>query len=493
MWKTIGLFFAVVKVLSANFWRNYSLNMKKKVEIQPAAFIPYTAKPTAAERTVLILLLLLAAFLRLHKLNAVPPGIHDDEIINVQIVDQLRAGAPISVFYEAGEGREGLYHLLLLASRALISQVPYWYRLPSVVCSLLTIVLVYRLARRWFGAWVALVTAGGLTAALWPVYLGREALRGGAFPLVSAGMMLAFWRGLEHSEQTNNRKRNYSPIVWFGLAGLLLGLTQYTYLAARVVPVFVVLFIAYLALFHPARWRLHRQGIALFLVVGILVALPLAIYVGTHWGQQERITRLNEPLQALLSGDPRPVLSSALATLGMFVWRGDPQPHYNLPGRPVFEPIGGILFLGGVLIALANIRRPEITVCLLWTAIALLPGMLTEPAPHFIRTSGALVTAFVFPGLAVQWATKQKGQHWRISISILLGILLSANVGLTMRDYFQRWATLDEARSFRHARLAEVARYLDRAPDTTPLAVCTPFLNEQHFFCAPTAKPCLTC
>jgi hypothetical protein len=448
----------------------------RKSQAQADHFAPYKTNVAIAERVALILLLTLAAFLRLYRLPEVPPGIHDDEIINAQIADQLLAGAPFSVFYEAGEGREGLYHPLLVASRMLTARVPYWYRLPSVVCSLLTILLVHRLSRRWFGPWTALVAAGGLAVAFWPVHLGRETLRVVTLPPLAAGMSLALWRGLEQ------RACGRHALSWFVLAGLLLGLTQYTYLAAHILPLLALLFAAYLACFHRTRLRSHWPGLVLLLAVGALVAAPLAVYIGTHWRQQERITRLGEPLQALLNGNPHPALSSSAATLGMFVWRGDPQPHYNLPGRPVFEPIGSILFLVGLLIALRNLRHPASAFCLLWTATTLVPGMLTQPAPHFVRTAGALVTAFVFPGLTVRWLVRRTGSKWQTVLAAALGLILVLNAGLTFRDYFHRWPDLDDVRAFHHAGLAEVARYLDRTPETAPIAACTPFLNEQHFF-----------
>jgi 4-amino-4-deoxy-L-arabinose transferase-like glycosyltransferase len=439
-------------------------------------FVSFRTRATRVERAALVLLLALAAFLRLYKLDQVPPGIHDDEIINAQIVDDIRAGAPPAVFYQAGEGREGLYHLLLLASRTLVDRVPYWYRLPSVACSLATILLVYVLSRRLFGPWTALVAAGGLAVAFWPVLLGREALRVVLMPPVAAGLALALWSGLEQPRWDRR------AAGWFALAGLLMGLAQYTYLAARALPLLVLLYTLYVGLFHRATLRLHWRGMLLLLAVAALIAAPLLLYLGAHWEEQERIGRLSEPLQALVAGDPRPVLSSAAATVGVFVWEGDPQAHYNLPNRPVFEPVGAVLFIAGVALAAARMRRPNTAFCVLWTLAALVPGMLTEPAPHAVRTAGALVSAFVFPGLAVGWVADRLDRRGRLALAIALVLLLAANVGLTTRDYLYRWAERADVRSFRHAELAEAARYLDGLEDTVPVAVCTPFLNEEHFF-----------
>lgn len=448
-----------------------------RLEAKDAPFTPYTARTTTTERWIMVLLLLVAAFLRLHRLAEVPPGIHDDEVIDAEIAESLLAGKPLSVFYTAGEGREGLHYVVLAASRLLISQSPYWYRLPSVLWGLLTILIVYRLSRRMFDPAVALVAAGGLAVAYWPVYLGRVTLYGMSLPPTTAGMALALWRGLEHP--TDDRR----AIGWFALAGLLFGLAQYTYLPARVLPLFVLLFVAYLALFHRDRLRAHWRGLTLLLVIGTIISTPMALYLSQNWEKQERITRLSEPLDALMRGDLQPVISSTLDTLGMFIWKGDPQVLYNLPGRPVFEPIGSALFIGGVLIALIGVRRPANAFCLLWTGVLLTPGMLSHPAPHFIRTVGVVVTTFIFPGLAVRWIKKQvKNRGGQIGLSVALGLLLAFNAGLTFRDYFYLWPKADKMRVYHHAGLAEAARHLDSSPETTPVAICTPFLNEQHYF-----------
>jgi 4-amino-4-deoxy-L-arabinose transferase-like glycosyltransferase len=429
-----------------------------------------------AERVTLLVLLLMAALLRLYRLADVPPGLHNDEVINLQIVDQAWQARSWSVYYSLGEGREGLYHPLLALSRALVGQVPLSYRLPSVACGLITLSIVYRLARGWFGPWTALTTAAGLAVAFWPVHLGREVLRVVSFLPLAAGMALAFWRGLERPSLDR------AAWGWFGLAGVLLGLSQYAYLAARAVPLVVASFGLYLACFHTSRLRVHWRGLLVVLAVAALIVIPLAVYLVAHQGEQARIGRLNAPLQALSRGDPQPVISSTVAALGMFVWRGDPQSHYNLPSRPVLDPVTGVLFIGGCLLACLGLRRPANAFCLIWMLVMLVPTMLSQPAPHFVRASGAMLTAFVFPGLAVGWIQARLGRGGRIALTVALSLLLSANFVFTFQDYFDRWANLDEVRAFRHAGLAELAHYLDRAPADTPLAACTPFLNESHYF-----------
>jgi 4-amino-4-deoxy-L-arabinose transferase-like glycosyltransferase len=440
------------------------------------AFAPVRSQATRAERAAVVLLLIVAWALRVYGMALVPPGIHDDEVINAQLADALRVGGGWSVFYPVGEGREGLYYPLLVASRILVGRAPWWYRMPAAGLSLLTAALVYRLARRWGGPWVALPALGGLAVTFWPLHLGRVALRAVTLPPLGAGLVLALWRALERPRWGRR------ALGWYAVAGLLLGLSQYTYLAARALPLGVLLFAAYLACCHPSRLRAHWRGWAAMLALAALVALPLGLYLARHWGEQERLARAGEPLEALWRGDPGPTLRTAGAVLGMFVWRGDPQPHYNLPGRPVFGLVGGALFVVGVVVAAVHPRRPASAFCLLWSAATLLPTALSQPAPHWVRACGALVTAFVFPGLAVAELAPVLNRRGRFALALGLAGLLVLEGALSARDYFGRWARLSEVRAFHHAGLAEVARYLDGSPDTAPMAACTPFLNETHYF-----------
>jgi hypothetical protein len=56
-----------------------------------------------------------------------------------------------------------------------------------------------------------------------------------------------------------------------------------------------------------------------------------------------------------------------------------------------------------VLIALRHWREPRNLFALLWLPIGLLPSMLSDSAPSFLRASASLPVAFLFPALAVDW------------------------------------------------------------------------------------------
>ncbi len=133
----------------------------------------------------------------------------------------------------------------------------------------------------------------------------------------------------------------------------------------------------------------------------MIVAAPLIIYLTViNPTAESRVADLSGPLNQLRAGNPSEVISSTLNTLGMFTYRGDAVPIYNVGGRPVFPEIfGAALFIIGLLICLWRWKRPAYTLMLLWFFISLIPAMVTPFSPNFVRTIAAWPVPFVFAGI----------------------------------------------------------------------------------------------
>jgi len=433
------------------------------------------------EWTALLLLFLLAAGLRWWTPLAVPPGLEMDELIEAQIAEQVLQG-DWRPFYEAGQGREGLYHYWLAGWLAILGRRLFTLRIASSMLSLLGLAAGYVLTRRLFGPAVALIALAGGAASFWTLFAARSGLRSTSLPLLAALAGYFFWRGLTPRAVRRAGGDPRWPLV---AAGLFLGLTFYAYTAARVLPAVFLLFVLYLGALH--RTRLVGRGQALLLggLVALLVMLPLLRYLQTHpEADQFDFLDFNRPLAALEQGNPEPALRTTLATLGMFTFRGDPLIFDNVPGRPVFDPLNGLLFLAGVGIALARLRRPAYAFALLWLLVSLVPGMLSQPAPNFYRTVGAQVVAFAFPGLALvelirRWQRRWSGRAGRPVLAGGVALLLAVHLVSNGRAYFIAWPQVEGIRFFWQSGLAEAARYLDRTPDDSPVVLCT-VLTYEH-------------
>lgn len=442
-----------------------------------------TQQSSRSRRLILLALaavFILALFMRVYQLDSVPLGVHYDEILNGEIaLDALREGP--QYFYDRAGGREGLYHLFLTASFALPIPVAWQLRLPSVLLSLLGLLFTYLWVRRAFGQWAAL-TAGGLMAvSFWTVWMGRAALRVNTVTPVAAGAALLMVYLLVNDESDPISPGNRISLAKQLGLGFVIGLCFYTYRAGYMVFVLFFAFAVYLLVWH----RDHARKFILPLVVASAMALPIFVLFLTQPEADPRFGVIAVPWQAMLGGDFGPVLQSIVDNIGMFFWQGDLEAHYNLPGRPIFEPVSGALFVTGLGLALWRWKEPLYAFCLLWLVVGLLPGIFTLPTPSFVHAVSAQGITYVFPGLAIGALSaylKDRRPQAQMFVASFLILLIAGNAIWTGIDYFQHWPSEPEVRGFHQSDLAQIAKDLEQEDRTPPVAICSSVLNEEDSF-----------
>ena len=415
------------------------------------------------ELAIVLLLLLVAAPTRLLWLDVVPPGLFHDEAYEGIDAVRIAAGAR-PVFLPENYGREPLYAYLMAGLFKLAGPTALALRATSAIFGTLCIPAAYFWARVHYGPTVGLVTAALTAASYWMLQESRLGMRPIALP---AG--LALTAGLTWLAARERR-------AWaWPLAGLCLGVAQYTYLPAHLFPV-VVLGEATLGLWAGRRergFRLGLIGLAVLIAVATLVATPLGHYFATN---PEAATARGNAVSIFASGeaqaDPIGALGRNLAlNLGMFVWRGDDTLRHNLPERAVFDPLLAPFFLLGVALSLraALAGKVEHAALWLWLGVMLLPGLLSDSAPHFLRTIGLLPALFTLPaqGLiaAAEWLTGRLAE-WRaglgarpLAMAPVVGVVLLSQ-SMSLYDYFVRfpaWPGLAETFDAPRAELARVA------------------------------------
>lgn len=424
---------------------------------------------------IALVFVLLAFFMRVHRLESVPPGVHYDEILNGEIAEEALREGP-KYFYDHSGGREGLYHFFLAGSFGLPLPVVWQLRLPSIVLSLFAIAFSYFWVTRTFGRWAGVTILGLMAVSFWTVWMARAALRVGIVTPVaalSASLLLLLLKA--------DSQRIAAWLPKSLALGIVLGLSFYTYRAGSMVFVLYCAFAVYLLLWHRREVRKLVPAI----LVALIIALPILLLFATQPEADPRFGQIALPWHALLEGDPVPALRGALQNAGMFFWEGDHEGHYNLPGRPHFGPIGGVLFLTGLAISLWRWRRPMYALCLLWLGVGLLPGIFTLPAPSFVHTVSAQGVTYAFPAIAVSVLVRKFPHERRRASTILAAFVLLFIIlhGLwTYRDYFERWPEVDEVRAFHQTDLALIASDLDDQAETHAAAICSSVLNEDDSF-----------
>ena len=410
-----------------------------------------------------VVVLLLAAVMRLFALLDLPPGLAQDEVLNADVVTFIRQGYH-AIFFREGYGHEPLYHYWSVPFQILFGDNGLSIRLPAVYLGLLLVAATMRWTKREFGLVTALAAGIGLAISWWPIIFSRVGIR----PIMEPLFLVVF--------------------AWFWprrpwLAGLFLGLSVYTYTGARVV--FLLPVLLFLYWFAAVRWvnvprkklhnwRLPKPQLAAIIVflVALLLVLPLAYTLRLDPTLQQRVQQLEGPLQALLQGNIQPVLSSSLSTLGIFSFKGDPRWTYSMSGRPLFDPLTAVFFYGGLLLAILRFRKPAYAFALFWLIVALIPSAVTPQAPSTVRLVGAIPVVYLMPALGVSWLWhrfQQRGMNRKLVSALfvvagLLVIIFSLNLFLTVRDGFVRWPSALETREKYQTVLREIAHDLQDSP-----------------------------
>ncbi len=417
----------------------------------------------------LLIILLSAAVLRLIALTGVPPGLQHDEVFHGHdAVTVLLGYRPL--YFTSNAGNEPLFIYLMSLTVGLFGHDVWGIRLASVICGLLTVLFSYLWIRRAYNNRTALIASALLAVGFWPLFLSRVGLRAASVPMMAALSAWLLFEGMQRIQTAANRSLRRRVWMWFSAAGIALGLSVYTYPAGRTLPIIFLLFWILISL--SAR-KIHRP-LLVTLLVALIVVAPLAYTIATLPQADVRLQQLGGPVQDALKGNVEPVLRYTLATLGMFNFAGDPIARYNLPGRPVFDLITGILFLLGVLVALRHWREPRQLFALLWLPIGLLPSMLSDSAPSFLRASAALPVAYLFPALAVDGllSYRKDAKTQRILWGFTTAWLIVA-AALTIRDYFFVWPTRSDVREVYRSDLAEAAKWIEQQPGDQPIVIAS--------------------
>lgn len=408
------------------------------------------------------IILFAATILRFWQLNLYPPGPHYDEGAYLLITRSIAfGGARFFPIVEAYQGREVLYMYLNAPLLTLLGDSILTLRISSAFLNLLTLALSMALARRMFGGErgmiIALAVGIVFTISFPQIFIARQAFRAVTLPFMQAAALLLLWHGLR-------RRRGYG---WLALGGIFAGGALYTYMASRLFPLWLLIAALVLLWSDRPRWRQRlTQGVVFFGTLA-LSAAPMAIYAiqkpDIFWG---RLGEVNQTSSAISPGE------SILLHLRMFFIEGDPYFRYNIPGRPYFTPLEGLLLIIGMgVILMRLLRRADSPLSSAAYTLALLSPLMVIPSlislgglpPSHMRSLGMIPLIFIPVALGFEavWAWLRRRWHFEPArpLVALMVVCLAAGTFTAGRQYFA-WASTAELFYETDADLAAAARWL---------------------------------
>lgn len=420
--------------------------------------------------------LMTAATLRLSDLPQVPAGVHYDEAANGILAAEIGLKGERPLFITSYTGKEVLFFYLAGGLMYLLGDSVFTLRLAAALVGIVTVAAVYWLGLELFrDRRVALVAAALLAISFWHLLFSHLGFRAITQPLLQTLTAATLLRGI----RLEQRK-------WLLLSGIFLGLTAYTYLAARLFP--VLLLVASLPLLLGRDWR--KRSLQLLLVGGvalIVLAPLLGFFLANPDAFWVRIAQV-APDEAVLS-----LGESFLRSLEMFFLVGDPYIRLNLPERPLFGWFWGGLMLVGWLMLLwrwralqADWQRASVLLLLLAPLIMLLPTALAvhEIVPSNLRAIGLIPFIFYLPGVGLMVLVNDLGNQFKrieLTSAVLTVGVLALIVGglLTERLYFQVWGQETAVFYETDGDLTAVAGFLDQL-DTEGKTIYVSALHYQH-------------
>lgn len=440
--------------------------------------------------------LLLATLLRTSQLTEIPPGLHYDEAANAILAGDIGLRGQLPIFITSYTGKEVLFFYAAGALMRLVGPSVFTLRLAAALLGILTIAATYWLGRELLAdRRVAVIAAGLLAVSFWHVVFSRLGFRAVSQPLLQALAVAALFRGMKNERQWR----------WFVLAGALLGLTAYTYLAARIFP--IPLGLALLPfLFGQGRQRTRWARVTGTVFVALLVLAPLLytfwLNPDAFWVRIQQVGGLEAAGRSGLDS----YLSTFIRSLGMFFLVGDPYWRFNIPGRPLFNWLWGGLLVAGWIVALWRWRRwwydwqkSAVLLLLIVPFAMILPTALAveEIVPSNLRAIGLIPFIFYLPAQGLVTLLEQvfdlvrrpgeqvtaflrylnvlEGYDVNYAFVVLLILLLGA--AETTRAYFQEYGQRSDLFYDSDADLVAVAQYLNQDAPQEPVT----YVAAEHY------------
>jgi hypothetical protein len=418
------------------------------------------------------------------------------------------------IYFPANFGREPLFMYSVAGLFGLTGGHTVWsLRFTSVLWGMLGLAVTLVYARRLLSEGAALVAAALMATSFWFLMAARLGLEPIALLSLAAAFLYFLDRGLARESLPS-----------FVVAGLVGGLAVYTYLAARALFLLIPLLLIYegivwICLRRSASGRLQQAntrplesslqavgdsggnnrlkppvrskrwlssgqetrrlaGLLATLAVMLAVCAPLLVYLTGHSATADgRVRELGDAIVSAGRGDLKPILATAFDTFRSILWAGSQALpyHYNIPGRPVLQPILAIFFMIGLIAAVARLRERREYLLLAALLLGLAPSLLTGADALYMRGIIALSLLFILAARGMWVAGSLAGRllsRFRLEasaalpalVAVLLAGLLVWHAADSAAAYFVRWAGAEQTQRIYNADFRAAARYLEENP-----------------------------
>lgn len=372
--------------------------------------------PLRIEVVLFLTVIAIGIFFRLYKFDTIPPGLNHDAAWNGLYAIRITNGLDFAPYVAQAWGRETMFHYMVAFSQLLFGPTQFAIQITAVAAGTATLVVFYLLMRRMFEARLALVATFLLSVSGWHLTFSRVGWRTILVPLFAALLFYFLTKAFEE-----RRLRD------FVLAGVALGLSLYTYDAARVLPFAAALLILYELFRTPSLIKTHALRLAAFVVAFLVSFAPLAWYAFNHWTE---FTRRGNFLwignQIRDAGSLEPLFANVKDGLLLYNFRAGGD---FFGTSPLLDLPMSVFFTLGLFLALLRIRQRSYFLLVVLLASSLAVSIASDPNGNRAITALLPVTAFAAVVLFEAWRWLCQAfprQHQLFNLVLVSVLLLTA-------------------------------------------------------------------
>ncbi len=394
-----------------------------------------------------------ALWLRLHRLNDFLPTMHGDEGEMGELARLALQGPagglrplPLPVFGIGFLDHPTLFHHIQAGALFFFGDSLTGLRTLSAITGALCVPPIYLLARRGWGRVAATTAAWLLAVSHLHIQYSRIALNN----IQSVWMMILLILFLASAAEQSRRQQG-RPLLFFVLAGLTIGVSQYFYYGSRLLPVIAALGLLVL---------LCQRRLSFVQAVGMGVAtllpyVPLLYIYSRNWqsflNRTQGVSIISPAGMAhTLGADatwpqdiPRLFWEQFKRNIAFFVDSGDKSSFY-LQDLPAFDPVTVALFWLGLGLIFVRYRRFVNAILLVWLLVGLLlAGILTNDSPYGPRLIVMVPAIYLIASVPLQRLYTFLFNLWpsaaRWSLVLVLGLIGFGTFLGNYSTYFERY------------------------------------------------------
>ncbi|HSW98165.1 MAG TPA: glycosyltransferase family 39 protein [Candidatus Saccharimonadales bacterium] len=365
---------------------------------------------------LLLLIVLLAGFLRIYKIDVNPPGLYLDEAsIGYNAYKVLTTGkdeysVPHPVFFKAfGEYKLPLYIYSVAASMKVFGKTEVAVRLPSAIAGSLTVLALYFFVEKLLSTkkgkkkniltqkkeYVALLSSFVLSITPWHLQFSRggfEATLALFFFLVGLTFFLYF------------AERKNIAILFFSVFFVILAM--YAYFAYRVITPFTLFYMMGYLFWQERQWK----NVLFVFIIAFVLSLPMIQFSLTDAGQR-RFSQTSTFTQhqkisttRKLTVYPAVYVKNFISFYSMqFLFiSGDGIGRHQIPNFGLLYIWELPFLIFGIYVCLKNSNKNSILLFYL-LFLAAVPGSLAQPSPHSLRFLLAVIPCTIFVSCSMMY------------------------------------------------------------------------------------------